>query len=85
MRVDHTEDVIAEAERTRAELGRLTKELVKYTADLRARVGQELQHDGERVVSRGGTEASGSCARRRRAEADRVRRSPGGSDEPERP
>lgn len=35
---DHTDDVIAAAERTRKDLKRLTNELAEYTADLRARI-----------------------------------------------
>lgn len=37
-RGDHTDDVIAAAERTRKDLKRLTNELAEYTADLRARI-----------------------------------------------
>lgn len=49
---DHTEDVIAEAERTRKDLERLTRELAEYTADLRARLRLEMRESQGRPDGR---------------------------------
>lgn len=45
VRTDHTRDVIAEAEKTRRDLVKLTARLDAYATDLKTRVQIELQRE----------------------------------------
>ena len=56
-RDDHTREVLDEAERTRADLLRVTGRLDQYVTELRARVSLELQRKIGKDISGGRTQA----------------------------